>query len=148
MSDLYNNITANELGIAIATAFGRIARSKKVRDYILRGKDFSLKLVRIYGEYLENHSLTIPTLHGLEVTDSTESPFSDKLLTIHFSLMNHSSVGNLGMSISKSLRSDLIVDYSRIVTEVLKYAEDGLNILIENKWMEKPPTAQTDEDKG
>ncbi|MBM7693729.1 hypothetical protein JOC77_003173 [Peribacillus deserti] len=148
ITDLYNNIAANELGIAIATAFGRIARSEKVRDYIQRGKDLSLKQVRIYGEYLENHSLTIPTLIGLEVTDSTESPFSDKLLMIHFSLMNHSSVGNLGMSISESLRSDLIVDYSRISSEVLKYAEDGMNLLIENKWMEKPPTASTDEDIG
>ncbi|WP_409305003.1 DUF3231 family protein [Peribacillus sp. SCS-155] len=148
IADLYNNITANELGMAIATAFGRVARSEQVKDYILRGKDLSLKQVRIYSDYLENHSLTIPAIEGLEITDSTESPFSDKLLMVHFSLMNHSSVGNLGMSISESLRSDLIVDYTRISSEVLKYAEDGMNLLIENKWMEKPPTTSTDEDIG
>lgn len=45
------------------------------------------------------------------------------------------------MSIAASQRSDLGVMYSRLMTEVLKYGEDGVNILIDEGWLEQPPLA-------
>ncbi|WP_229138655.1 DUF3231 family protein [Bacillus sp. REN16] len=75
------------------------------------------------------------------VTDSTEAPFSDRLMLFHFSLMEYAGIGNYGVSISESQRSDLIVDYSRLLTEVMKFSEDVRNIMIKNEWLEKPPTA-------
>nr|WP_285847881.1 MULTISPECIES: DUF3231 family protein [unclassified Mesobacillus] len=41
--------------------------------------------------------------------------------------------------IAESQRSDLVVDYSRVNAEVLKYSEDGINIMIANEWLEQPP---------
>lgn len=140
IADLYINITSNQLGISLANGFSQAAKSDKVREFIVRGKGLSLKQVRIYGDYLENHSIAIPSSNGQEVLVSNDSPFSDKLLMIHFTLMNHTGVGNIGKAISDAQRSDLIVDYTRIMAEILKYSEDGMNILIENGWLEKPPT--------
>lgn len=145
ISDLYMNITTNQLGSSIAAGFAQTATSEKVRKFIERGKDLAIKQVKVYGDYLQNHSLPIPQINDLEVTDSTDSPFSDKLLMVHFTLMIHSGVGNLGKSISESQRSDLTVDYTRIMAEVLKYSEDGMNILVENGWLEKPPTSSNEE---
>ncbi|MCM3121773.1 DUF3231 family protein [Mesobacillus sp. AQ2] len=31
------------------------------------------------------------------------------------------------------------MDYSRVNAEVLKYSEDGINIMIANEWLEQPP---------
>ena len=43
------------------------------------------------------------------------------------------------MAISSSVRSDLVVDFTRLNMEILKFAEDGMNILIDNHWLERPP---------
>lgn len=86
-------------------------------------------------------SLPVPMTYDQEVTDSTESPFSDKLMMFHFSLMIYAGVGNYGIAISESQRTDLVVDYSRFNMEVLKLSEDGASLLIENEWLEQPPMA-------
>lgn len=86
-------------------------------------------------------SLAIPMGFEQEVTDSNESPFSDKLMMFHFNLMIYAGLGNYGIAISESQRTDLVVDYSRFNVEVLKLSEDGANLMIENEWLEQPPLA-------
>ncbi|MFP7298388.1 DUF3231 family protein [Neobacillus niacini] len=141
ITNLSANILTNQLGAAITTAFSQAAKSKKVRKYLLRGKDVSLKHIKVLSSYLEMNSLSIPTSFEQEVTDSTESPFSDKLMLFHFSLMIYAGIGNYGIAISESQRTDLVVDYSRFNMEVLKLSEDGANLMIENEWLEQPPLA-------
>ncbi|MCM3694571.1 DUF3231 family protein [Neobacillus niacini] len=139
VTNLYTNVLTNHLGAAITTAFSQVAKSKKVRKYLLRGKDVSLKHIKVLSSYLEMNSLSIPSSFEQEVTDSIESPFSDKLMMFHFSLMIYAGVGNYGIAISESQRTDLVVDYSRFNMEVLKLSEDGANLMIENQWLEQPP---------
>jgi len=141
ITNLYANIQTNQLGTSLATGFSQIAKSTKVKDYILRGKAIALKHIKVFSDYLVNSSLPIPMSFDQEVTDSTESPFSDKLMMYHFNLMIYSGVGNYGMAVSQSQRSDMAVDYSRLLAEVLKYGEDGINIMINNQWLEQPPLA-------
>jgi hypothetical protein len=141
VTNLYANVLTNRLGVAIAMAFSQVAKSNKVRKYFIRGKDVSLKHIKVLSSYLEMDSLSIPMGFEQEVTDSTESPFSDKLMMFHFNLMIYAGVGNYGIAISESQRTDLIVDYSRFNVEVLKLSEDGANLMIQNEWLEQPPLA-------
>ena len=76
-----------------------------------------------------------------EVSKSQEPPFSDKLLMFHFGLMNFSGSGNYGMSVAASQRKDIAGVYARLNAEILLYAEDGANIMIEEGWLEQPPLA-------
>ena len=146
VTQLHFNIQTNQLGTSIATAFSQVSESNKVRNYLLRGRDIAMKHIKVFSDYLENSSLPIPMSFDQEVADSTESPFSDKLMMFHFSLMIYAGVGNYGVSISESQRSDLVVDFSRLTAEILKFAEDGVNILIANKWLEQPPLAANRKD--
>lgn len=141
ITNLYANVLTNRLGVAIATAFSQVAESKKVRKYFLRGKDVSLKHIKALCSYLEMDSLGFPMGFEQEVTESTEAPFSDKLMMFHFNLMIYAGVGNYGIAISESQKTDLVVDYSRFNVEVLKLSEDGANLMIENEWLEQPPLA-------
>jgi hypothetical protein len=84
--------------------------------------------------------------HNHEITDETEAPFSEKLMMFHFNLMTYAGLGNYGVALSQSQKSDLIIDYSRLLIEILAYSEDGANILINEGWLEKPPMA-VDRDK-
>ncbi|WP_121614260.1 DUF3231 family protein [Mesobacillus foraminis] len=141
VNQLHFNIQTNHLGTALATAFSQVAESDKVRHYILRGKDIALKQINVFSDYLGNNSLPIPMSFDHEVTESTQSPFSDKLMMFLYGLMIYSGIGNYGAAIAASRRSDLVVDFSRLTTEILKFSEDGVNILIANEWLEQPPLA-------
>ncbi|MBP2242931.1 hypothetical protein J2Z40_003513 [Cytobacillus eiseniae] len=141
ITNLHSNILTNYLGTALATAFSQVAESNKVQNYFLRGKEIALKHIKVFGSYLEMCSLPLPMSYNQDVTESKESPFSDKLMMFHFSLMIYAGIGNYGVSISESQRSDMNVDYSRLMAEVMKYSEDGANLMIANEWMEQPPLA-------
>jgi hypothetical protein len=75
------------------------------------------------------------------VTDSTESPFSEKLMLNHVLLMATQGISYKGMALADSTRSDLQAMYLKLLTEIMKYAKDGADILIENRWLEQPPQA-------
>jgi hypothetical protein len=37
------------------------------------------------------------------------------------------------------MRTDLTARYSKIIAEVMMYAKDTFDIVVENKWLEQPP---------
>lgn len=51
------------------------------------------------------------------------------------------SVVYYGFSVAFSPRIDIGILYNRVILEIQKYAEDGANIMIKNRWMEQPPMA-------
>ena len=51
-----------------------------------------------------------------------------------------------GTSLSRSPRTDLGVDYGRLMIEVGQYASDGAKLMIENGWLEQPLLASDRDD--
>ena len=143
VTTLFANLLTNNLGLCVSAGFAQVSASKEISEYFLRGKEISIKHIKVFSSYLAKHSLPIsqPLAINQDITDSKESPFSDKLLLYHFLIMNRAGISNYGLSMSSSMRSDLIVDFSRLMTEIMKFSEDGLNILIKNNWLERPPLA-------
>ncbi|MBD8069361.1 DUF3231 family protein [Bacillus sp. PS06] len=139
VTNLFSNVQSNHLGSALARAFSQVAQSEKTRHFFIKGKEIALKHIKVFGTYLDLASLPVPMTYDNEVTKSQVAPFSDKLMMFHFSLMIYTGVGNYGISISESQRSDMVADYLRLIGEVLKYSEEGANIMIANQWLEQPP---------
>ncbi|MDM5326073.1 DUF3231 family protein [Neobacillus sp. CF12] len=79
-----------------------------------------MKHTKVLSSYLEMGSLPVPMAYDQEVTDSTEAPFSDKLMMFQFNLMIYAGIGNYGIAISESQRTDLVVDYS-LYKKILQY---------------------------
>ncbi|WP_291637056.1 DUF3231 family protein, partial [Clostridium sp.] len=75
------------------------------------------------------------------VNDSTVSPFSEKLMLNHSVLMASSGIGDLGMAIAGSMRSDLQTNYMKYIADAMMYSKSGVDILIDNGWLEQPPQA-------
>ncbi|SET17050.1 Protein of unknown function [Oceanobacillus limi] len=138
---LYANVQTNKLGEALSLGFAQVAKLKKVRSFMQRGKEIANKHTDIFANYLRDYDLPVPMTWDHEVLESTESPFSDKLMMYHISLLNGSGIGNYGSAISMSQRRDLITSYTRLTAEVGLYAEDGMNLMIDNGWLERPPHA-------
>lgn len=59
----------------------------------------------------------------------------------HIVILVSSAVGYFGAGLSVSHRRDLALEYTRLMTEVGLYVEDGAELLISNGWLEQPPLA-------
>jgi hypothetical protein len=139
ITHLYANIQTNKLGEALSMGFSQVAQSNKIRKYFLRGKEISEKHIKVFSGYLRDENLPVPMTWDHDVSKSEEAPYSDKLMMFHFGLMNFSGSGNYGMSIAASQRKDIGAIYARLNAEILLFAEDGANIMIDEGWLEQPP---------
>ncbi|NBJ70336.1 MULTISPECIES: DUF3231 family protein [Clostridia] len=132
----------NALGHAVITGFSQVAHSKEVRKFFERGRDISGKHLEIFTSILhEDHLADGALLMTSEVTESTIAPFSDRLMVTFVANLIASSIGQYGVSMSISPRHDLGVQYARLMTEVGKYANEGMKLLIRHEWLEQPPMA-------
>jgi spore coat protein CotF len=133
------NVETNSVGKALMTGFAQVAKSKKVRNYCLKGKEIATKHVQVFTTMLTDDDLPSPMPWDMEVTDSTVSPFSDKLIMFHSSLTIASSISNYATASAASLRTDIATSYVRLTMEVAQFAKDGVDIMIKNAWLEQPP---------
>lgn len=140
-SNIYFNLIQNQLGRTLAMGFGQVGKSQKVRDYMIRGMTISDKHVEVFGSVLSQDYLPSASAWSTLPTDSTVSPFSDKLLMAHMVALNGAGIGHYGRSLGTSPRRDLGLDYVRLIAEIGKFADDGANIMIDNGWMEQRPQA-------
>ncbi|WP_170875174.1 DUF3231 family protein [Virgibacillus pantothenticus] len=132
----------NALGHAVITGFSQVAQSKEVRRFFEKGRDISGKHLEVLTSILHEDFLSDGALlMTSEVTDIKTAPFSDRLMITFVANLIASSIGQYGFSISTSPRHDLSLQYSRLMAEVGKYANEGLKILIRHGWLEHPPMA-------
>lgn len=146
IAHLFSNIQVNAIKTVLIMGFSQVAKSEEVRDYFLRGKGINIKQHLILSQTLNKDNLPTSIPSQFKVTDSTEAPYSDKLMLFHITNLSSAKVRNFGDSMAVSPRHDLGATYSRFLLETANFAEDGGNILIENGWMEAPP-ANVDRDK-
>lgn len=133
------NIETNAIGQVLLAGLSQVAKLKKVREYCLRGSETAKKHIQIFSSLLTDDYVPSPMPWDLEVTDSTISPFSDKLIMFHTSLLIASSISNYATASAASLRNDIAASYIRLTTENAQYAKDGVNLMIKNEWLEQPP---------
>lgn len=141
ISNLYANLQNNIMGETLITAFAQVVKTEAVRNYLLQGREIASKHAGLFTNALTESDLPASSLINTLITTSTDSPFSDKLILFHTTVLISAGLGNYGLSMSTSQRIDLTIDYARLMAEVGLYAKDGANLLIRNKWLEEPPQA-------
>jgi hypothetical protein len=127
--------------VVLEIGFGQVCQSLEVKKYFQRGKKICEKQFGILSSVLTKDELASPASWVSEVTNSTIPPFSDKLMLNHIVILVSSAVGYFGAGLSVSQRRDLALEYTRLMTEVGLYVEDGAELLISNGWLEQPPLA-------
>ncbi len=139
ISHLYLNILINHIGRVLLTGFAQVAKSEKVRDYMLGGIKISDSIIEEFTSILREDGIPTPLPWDAGVTDSTVAPFSDKLMMYHVGLLNNSGVGAYGVSLAASPRHDIGAKYVKFMANAGMYAEKGTKIMMKNGWMEEPP---------
>lgn len=145
ITHLYDNVQNNAISSAVLTGFSQAAKTEQVRNYFIRGKEIAQKHIQVLNKLMLKDDLpSHPVLDHL-VTDSTFSPFSDKIMLFHKVDMFIVRIRTYGNALAFSARHDVASVFARFMAEVGNYVEDGANILIDFGWMEQPPQA-TDRD--
>ncbi|WP_047155434.1 DUF3231 family protein [Aneurinibacillus tyrosinisolvens] len=141
ITHLYGNIQTNTLGKALLMGFSQVAESNEVREFMLRGKEISMKHIEVFSSTLRDEDLPVTQTWDDLVMDSRVSPFSDKLMMAHTVALIGTGIANYGASMGLSMRTDLTTNYARLAAEVGKYGYDGANLMIDKGWLEQPPQA-------
>lgn len=136
---LFSNSQTNALGKAMMMGFAQVATTPAVKEYMQRGKAIAGKHIRLFNEILLQEDIPASATWDAEVTDSTIAPFSEKLIMFHAGMMIAAGLGNYAASVAVSQRSDIWILYARLMPEIGLFGEDGMNIMIDNQWMEEPP---------
>ncbi len=139
ISSLHYLILTNFIGKSLLRGFRQVAESSQVRDYLDRGVKLAMNIMDTYGRIMSDEDLPLPMMWDSMVTESDVAPFSDKLMMFHTSVLNAADFQNIGAALSTTLRHDLAADLFRTLADIAAYAEDGINIMIDNGWMEEPP---------
>jgi hypothetical protein len=141
ITHLYDNVQNTAVSKALLTGFSQAAKLDQVRNYFIRGKEIVSKQIDVLSKLLHNEDLPAhPYLDHL-VTDSTTSPFSDKLMMCHKLDMFAMRIRTYANAMSFSARHDLAAVFGRYIVVVGNYVEDGANIMIDHGWLEQPPQA-------
>lgn len=141
ITHLYDNIENNVTSKALLIGFSQVAKTEEVRQFMVRGREITDKHIEICSQHLHKGNLpSLPLLDHL-VSDSTISPFSDKLMLFHKIDMFSMKIRSYGNGAALNGRRDIGAMYGQFLMDIALYVEDGANIMIDYGWMEQPPEA-------
>ncbi|WP_167577760.1 DUF3231 family protein [Ammoniphilus sp. YIM 78166] len=142
IGQLVYNFKSTEMTRTFIKAMAKVTPTKSLQKLFERGVSLYEKHLDIFQSIVsENH---LPHLRTWEdqILDSAVSPFSDRLMLYKMHLLASATVGRYGTSLSIAQRRDLASHYSRLMTEVLQFAEDSVNLMIELGFMDQLPMAR------
>ena len=137
----YFNLRKSILGKAVLLGFSQVESHKEVKQYMLKAIYTVQKHISIFSTILHQDDLPSPTMWDTEVTSSTISPFSDKLMMYQTGFIFNMGMAYYGVALASSLRRDLAAQCEQAVIRDIKNQDTWMEIMIRNGWFEQPPQA-------
>ncbi|HWO77421.1 MAG TPA: DUF3231 family protein [Bacillus sp. (in: firmicutes)] len=141
ISNIFWDLKKAQLDRALCLGFAQVAKLQEVKDFLWRGVKLGSKHIEILESLLALEHLPSPKSEDAEVTNSTISPFSDRLIMYHKLVLGSTQAGVYGTAIATSQRNDLGVHFSRLLMEFTDLLKEGFNIMVKHKWVEQVPLA-------
>lgn len=141
ISHIVAMMETKQLFLSLKLGYGQVVKSEKIKDFIKHGRKVANNQLKELGSLLDDEELPQPTITSNSVTDSTESPYSDKLILSHITFAIASIIAEDGYTLTNMSRIDLVAAFSSSIIELLSLAKDGAELMIENGWLERVPEA-------
>ncbi|MFS0638376.1 DUF3231 family protein [Mesobacillus foraminis] len=135
------NIKKSIMAKTLSIAFSQVAESKEVRKFLTNSEKTADGQIKSLAKILQGDNLPVPKSLETEVTISTDSPFSDKLLMYHMGFLFQAAQNYHGAGLASSMRTDLIATYESTIIQNLSVTKEWFVIMVKNKWLEQPPLA-------
>jgi len=146
IAHLYYNALSNQVARILLLGFKQVSQTQDVRDYFAKGIKITDKFFEKLSSYANKEDIFFNFLSDGDLTDSTEPPFSDKLMMFHINSLSLAGIGMYGVSMGASQRHDVAAAYATMMLETGQYAEKGAKLAMEKEWLEEPPQV-VDRDK-
>ncbi|MFS0822083.1 DUF3231 family protein [Bacillus sp. 1P02SD] len=140
ITDMFFNIERNYFAIVLCMGFQQVIQDKEILEFIKDGRTISEKQISFINDLFKHENLMSTTSIPMEVTDSTVSPFSNKLILTLFHALNSIDITLIGHAQALSMRTDLVAFYTKTIGEIFLYAAKGFKMLVERGWMQEPPS--------
>lgn len=141
ISTLFFNSKKTGFIRSLSLGFSQVAELEEVRNFMVKNVKLAGKDADSFDAILQQDNLPIPEKWDAEITDSTISPFSDKLIMFHAAFLVNAALTYYGASLGSSLRSDIIINYYKVFTHAMEAGAFSYNIMVKHGWLEKQPEA-------
>lgn len=139
--NIYINLQMTSLAKGICLGFYQVTKNTEVRQFLGKVLKTVNKNFDIFSSLLREENLHVPQLLDTEVTNSTVSPFSDKLMMHKMGFLLGTALSYYGTAMVASLRTDLVGHCEAAILRGLKLLPNWGTIMINNRWIEKLPEA-------
>ncbi|MFZ7943955.1 DUF3231 family protein [Neobacillus sp. 19] len=146
ITEIFFNTERNYFSIILCMGLLQVVKDKEIHAYIQEGKEISEKQINTFNDILLKEELLGNIATNMEVTDSTCSPFSDRLVVTLFHSLNAIDIALIGHALSLSMRTDLAAFYQKYILEILAYSGKGFDIMVDRGWAQGPPHAPSRRD--
>lgn len=143
VTHLLINAFQNEMGMQMCSGFSQVTQDRELREYFHRGKNLCKHILSSIHDVLEESEVPIVNSWDQSVTNSTVAPFSDQFMLFVIGMLSNLGITAYGAGLSTTMRRDINAMYANFLTKTGAFAEDGMNLMIERKWMEQPPQFET-----
>ncbi|MCI3921208.1 DUF3231 family protein [Paenibacillus sp. TRM 82003] len=135
------NMKKKILEKTLSIAFSQVTQQEDVRKFFTSTQEVSNNQIQALGDILRGDNLPVPTSWETEITTSTDSPFSDKLMLYHIGFLMQASQAYHGAGLASSMRIDLVAQYEKIILKNLMVTKDWFDLMTKHQWLEQPPLA-------
>jgi hypothetical protein len=135
------NLKKSIMAKSLSIGFSQVAQSKEVRKFLENSQQTADKQIQTFAKILHTDNLPVPRSLETEVTTSTDSPFSDKLMMYHIGFLFQAAQVYHGTGLASVMRTDLVTVYEGIILKNLMVTKKWFDIMEKNKWLEQPPLA-------
>lgn len=135
------NLKKSIMAKTLSIAFSQVAHTKEVRKFLTDSEKTADQQIKAFSKIMQTDNLPVPKSWETEVTTSTESPFSDKLMLYHIGFLFQAAQNYHGAGLATSMRTDLVAAYEGTILKNLMVTKQWFDIMVKNKWLEQPPLA-------
>jgi hypothetical protein len=135
------NLKKSIMAKTLSIAFGQVAQTKEVRKFLTDSQNTADGQIKAFSKIMQTDNLPVPKSLETEVTTSTDSPFSDKLMLYHIGFLFQAAQNYHGAGLASAMRTDLVTAYEGTILKNLMVTKKWFNLMIQNKWLEQPPLA-------
>ncbi|WP_028608566.1 DUF3231 family protein [Paenibacillus harenae] len=141
IGNLFFNSKKTAFVRTLSLAFSQVTEREDVRKFMQKNIKLAGKDADSFNAILLQDDLSIPQRWDDEITDSTVSPFSDKLMMFHAAFLVNAALSYYGAAIGSSLRTDVVLNYKQVFNHAMQAGVICYNIMVKYGWMEKQPEA-------
>ncbi|RBP87893.1 uncharacterized protein DUF3231 [Cytobacillus firmus] len=135
------NLKKSIMAKTLSIAFSQVAQSKDVRKFLTDSEKTADSQIKTFSKIMQGDNLPVPKSWETEVTTSTDSPFSDKLMLYHIGFLYQAAQNYHGAGLASAMRTDLVTAYEGTILKNLIVTKKWFNLMVKNKWLEQPPLA-------